>query len=440
MYSNISRRMLHGVILSSFMLALIFPAAGTQAHGSDDFDIEPGVTRQDERAAQAADIAILARETGLPAQRIERALAFQQAFAAYADRLLSRYPDQISAVWAEPLPNTRGHVQFTAAVPAEVTAEIESLGVLEPHNLAITGDGQISMADHIRRAELAAAALGDLAYQETVTLFDPIDNVIRIELQLPAGAMQPRTVDLVGAVQNRVRADRDQHGKARLHGRAGTVAARDLELKILTGSGPMLKNDHSRGGNWLLDDGVEECTSSWSVHGSYGDGILTAGHCDGLNQFKQPGVAPYDMTFRTQVHGAEGDVQYQTTAHEELPEFYATSTDIRDLISIQPTNTMVGGRVCLYGRKSNDRRCFTVEAIGVTATLSGVTVSNLARTDSTNSIPGDSGGGWSFNNTAWGINRGHDSAGHGYFTPIQQALSALNVALLCRDVCMAIYN
>jgi hypothetical protein len=422
--------MLLGVILSSIMLALTLPAPATYAQGPDDFDIEPGVVRQDERAAQAADIAILARETGLPVQRVERAIAFQHAFAAYADTLLSRYPDQIAAVWTEPLPNTRGHVQFTGAVPAEVTAEIGSLGVLGPHNLALTGDGKISMADHVRRAELAAAALVDLGYQDAITLFDPTAQVIRIELQLPAGAAQPKIGDLVGAVQKRVRADRDQRGKARLLGRAATVAASDLDLTVLTGSGPIVTDDHSRGGNWLRDDGVRECTSGWSVSGPNGNGIITAGHCSGLNQFEQPGVPLYGMTLRDQEWGVGGDVEYHTTSHEELPEFYASSTTIRAVTGIRATNTMVGNAVCLYGRASNVRTCnHTVQAVGVTVTFSGVTVSNLARTNSTSSISGDSGGGWSFNNTAWGVNKGHDSLGRGYFTPVQQAQSALNVTI-----------
>ena len=98
----------------------------------------------------------------------------------------------------------------------------------------------ISMADHSRRAELAAEVLADLGYRNFITFFDVIDKVIHIELQLSDGVSQPSELDLVGAVQNRVRADRDQSGEARFQGRAATVDALDLELTVVTGSGPIV--------------------------------------------------------------------------------------------------------------------------------------------------------------------------------------------------------
>ena len=72
--------------------------------------------------------------------------------------------------------------------------------------------------------------------------------MISFELQLPEGASQPSKLDLVGAVQNRVRAERDQSGEARFQGRAATVDALDLELTVIMGSGPIVTAENSRGG------------------------------------------------------------------------------------------------------------------------------------------------------------------------------------------------
>ena len=222
-------------------------------------DTEPDVVRQDESAALGVermsvvtDTALTANQTGLPVESVERAMAFQKAFGKYVDELIVRFPDQISAVWMEPMPNARGHVQFTGEVPQEVTSEIEWQAsrpsvdgsprrLLDPNNVILIGEGMISMADNSRRAELAAEALVDLGYQNFITLFDPIDNVINIELLLPEGASQPSKLDLVGAVQNRVRAERHQGGEARFQGRAATVDALDLELTVITGSGPIME-------------------------------------------------------------------------------------------------------------------------------------------------------------------------------------------------------
>ena len=165
------------------------------------------MVHQDESAALAPDIALTAKQTGLPVESVERAIAFQQAFAKYVGELIVRFPDQISAVWTEPIPNTRGHVQFIGEVPPEVTSEIERQGLLGPNKVVLTGAGMISRADHSRRAELAHQALVDLGYRNFMTAFDPIDYVIGIEFLLPEGASHPSKLDLVAAVQSRVRAE-----------------------------------------------------------------------------------------------------------------------------------------------------------------------------------------------------------------------------------------
>jgi len=72
-------------------------------------------------------------------ESVERAIAFQQAFGKHVDELIVRFPDQISAVWMEPIPNTRGHVQFTGEVPPDVTSELERQGLLDSNNVVLTG-------------------------------------------------------------------------------------------------------------------------------------------------------------------------------------------------------------------------------------------------------------------------------------------------------------
>ncbi len=208
-------------------------------------DTEPDVVRQGESTDTAPDAALTAKQTGVPLESVERAIAFQQAFAKYVDELIVRFPDQISAVWTEPVPNARGHVQFTGEVPSEVTSEIERHSLLDAKSVVLTGGGMISMADHSRRAELTAEALGGLGYRNFITYFDRIEKVIHIELQLAKGAPKPSKLVLVDAVQDRVRADRDQSGAVRLQGRAATVDALDLELTVTTGSGPIVTPDHS---------------------------------------------------------------------------------------------------------------------------------------------------------------------------------------------------
>ena len=389
------------------------------------------MVHQDETSAKAADINILANEANLSVESVEQAITFQEAFAEYADNLLTHFPEQISSVWVEPVPSTKGHIKFVEEIPSEVTlAKIETQG-LNPNNVALTGNGMISMEDHIRRAELASEALANLGYQNTVTSFDPISNEIHTEVQLPEGTPPPNTLEIANAMQIRIQANQSESGTIQLQGRAATVNMLDLNLTVLRGSGPIVTPAHSRGGNWLRDDGVRECTSGWAVNGPNGDGIITAGHCTGLNEFVQPGVTPYSMIWRTQVYGTGGDVEYHTTSHIEPDDFYANSTSIRDVTGTRSTNTMVGNSVCVYGRSSNVRTCnHTVQAVGLTINDGTRTITQMARSNNATSIIlGDSGGGWSWNNTAWGVTHGFDASNRGYFTPARQAEAVLNVTI-----------
>ena len=176
------------------------------------------------------DDAILAAETGLPIEQIASAMASQESFGEYAQGLIRQFPDQISAVWMDSPPgtegpNTRGNIRFTGAIPTDIKTM---------DNVVLTGDGLISMADHKRRAEVAATALSDLGYNNFLTYFDPRENVIHIELLLPEGAMQPSKSDIIPAVRQHIGRDLE------LQGSAAQVEAIDLELTVLRGPGPFL--------------------------------------------------------------------------------------------------------------------------------------------------------------------------------------------------------
>ena len=208
----------------------------------------PGVVRQDPATAPTPDNAILAAETGLSLALIDRAIEFQEAFAEHAEGLMRQFPDQISAVWMDSPsgtvgPSTRGHIRFTGVVPERVT---------DMENVVLSGGGLISMADQRRRAEIAAQVLIDLGYSEFATFFSPSANTIDLELLLPKGAPKPSKLDLVTAIQQQV-----QRGQ-QFQGIANQVLETDVALTVLRGSGPFITLHHSRGGNWLLDDGARE--------------------------------------------------------------------------------------------------------------------------------------------------------------------------------------
>ena len=383
----------------------------------NDFSDNPGVQGAE---GMTIDVELLAKEAGMSYPEAERAIKAQDEFSRYADRLMARFPDRIARMWKEPAPSTKSYIQFVGKVPDAVLQDIRQLRV--PAEISVSGGGKTSFRNQVKRVQAAARALRKSGFVNSSSLYNPADDIIELRIKLPKHANRPDPSQILNAVQNELRGTdlRDHIRK---------ITGRDLKIETIRGDGPIMKFDHARGGNWLRDDGFRECTSGWSVSGPNGDGIITAAHCTGLNQFEEEGGLVFDMTWRDQEFGWGGDVEYHTTNHIELDDFYARQGEIRDVSAIRSTWTMFGASVCEYGRSSNTRTCnHTVTGLFVTVNYSIGTVNNLVRVSGDNSIGGDSGGGWSFNYTAWGVHSGSNGS-ESYFTPAQQAESYLNVTI-----------
>lgn len=432
-------RLIAAMILTTSLLVLVQMSPSNAHHSdrnradtetpqveveNDTFELPPGVVKQSEAEAEADDIARTAAETGLSTSAIKTASAFRAAFDTYVGELRDKYDGQIAAAFAKRIPAMEGILRFVGDVPPDVVTEISRRG----WNVALSGGHGISIDEQHMRNRVVAQALVDARYSNFVSFYDVEDDVIRVRFKVREGHPQPDRADVAAATQRRL-----SDTESPLQGRAAQVLETDIEVEIKTGNGPIVTPAHSRGGNWLRDGNVNECTSGWSVNGSNGNGIVTAGHCDGLEKFLQPGVTAYNMLLRAEENGLDGDVEYHTTSHIELAEFYATATSIRDTVSFEATSTMENDVICFYGRESNDRKCnhtITAESICVAPEGGPPLVCKLARATNDNSELGDSGGGWSYSTRAYGVHHGFDDDGNGYFTPIEEMEDALNVTIL----------
>jgi streptogrisin C len=168
---------------------------------------------------------------------------------------------------------------------------------------------------------------------------------------------------------------------------------------------------------WMRDDGVNECTSGWSVTDGVTTGVTTAGHCDGINEIVEPGVGVHPLIPWTQHRGPWGDVEWKTSLHMEPPAahmehpaaFYASDTEVRAVAAVEPrANITVGEAICVYGRSSNSPDCsHTVYRTSISCTNNGVFNDRLMAMHAKNTtVPGDSGGPWYFNFTAYGSHKG----------------------------------
>ncbi|MCG8417022.1 MAG: S1 family peptidase [Proteobacteria bacterium] len=408
-------------------------------HGAcalDEYAYEHQEVYQDTESALANDIAITAMETDLPVEVVEDRILFQREFSDYANELVTRFPDQIAAIWLEGLANSRGHIRFTGEVPSELTLNSEWSGRLNPENVIFARGGVITQRDHMRSAELAADALASNGYTNLVTFFDPPDNVVRVELQLPEESPAPTQSAIASMVKSHVAAALDS-GEVRLHGTETSklLSALDVDLIVIRSAAPVV--ELTSGGLWMRDGGVRECTSGFVVRGPYGDGVVTAGHCKGLDSLEQVGKPAYKTTFRRQGKPENGDVEYHTTnpPNTSLPNrFYVSATRYRAVDFLEKTHLMVGSAVCMYGRASNSASCNKkVLAVGVSTIHNGKSYRKLARTNNNSSIPGDSGGVWYLSDIAFGIHHGYAPASNNsYFTPVEEAEWAVGVTFKSR--------
>ena len=166
------------------------------------------------------------------------------------------------------------------------------------------------------------------------------------------------------------------------------------------------------GGMWVTDDGANECTSGWTVRkwngSAYVYGVTTAGHCSGVNGIVHPGYGTHSYVFQAEHRGAYGDVEWHTTNVTEEALFYASSSEIRNVMYLEPRSGIsVNEIVCQYGRASNSRDCgLQVYDVSIECTLSGVYNNRLVQMDAITSTLGDSGGGWSYDYRAYGSQKG----------------------------------
>lgn len=199
-------------------------------------------------------------------------------------------------------------------------------------------------------------------------------------------------------------------------GLSGTSVLRALPESIqsvvdvrVSGSERALVYPESSFGGMRISSGSSICTSGFTVQPADGGnkGILTAGHCSSMNQISHPGDGTHSMTFQDEHVGSYGDFEWHETNVTEAAKFYASSSTIRDVNSVQAaSNVSVGDPVCGYGRSSSFAPvCGEVAQTGAACSGTGRLVLTNLYDDPL--IGGDSGGPWYRQQKAWGVHRGN---------------------------------
>jgi len=219
---------------------------------------------------------------------------------------------------------------------------------------------------------------------------------------------------------------------------------RDVQVRMHDGA-KVEATSFAIGGMRTKNGSSYKCTTGWVVQqqsGSFPYGITDAGHCTSLDRIEHPGVGIHGAFLAGNHVGGWGDVGWiQVYSSTSLPaEFFATNTSIRDVTSVESSGGLsIGESVALYSRITGGGTRFTdsdVYDYPISGTLNGTNVANWVQMDKSNATFGDSGGGWSWNNKAYGNQSAiWDANGNGTYdydlwSPGWYYLNALGVVIV----------
>lgn len=381
------------------------PAPEEPKHGDalSSSKVSPAAAASHDEALRAK-----AKDRSIEDVRAERRTA--ERLGRVQAALIEEFGDEFAGAFLAEDGGARPTIRFKAKAPQRA----RNLIAAEKLDAVLVEDAGHSLAELQTQTDVAMDALADADFSQSLSYVD--QRIGRIVLEVTA-TPEARTEEEV---------------RKRL-----PASLSDYDVAITVHDGEFLQVEHTRGGAWMTDDGVRECTAGWSVKRiSDGvEGIATAAHCFGLNGYEEPGVGVYSAPFVTEHIGDFGEMEWHTTSHIELAEFHATSSQIRDVLSVEAANAIsVGESVCVYGRSSNSRACdLTVEATNVSVTYSyagsTVTAKRMVRMNGDRTIAGDSGGGWSWGTRSYGIHFG-DAAGKNVWSVADYLDEAIGVTVL----------
>ena len=338
-------------------------------------DEEGPVNKVDAATAFNNDVAILARNRGWTLEATRNRMRFQDAFSNLVPKIAAKYANTYAGASMAPAPGDPAVIRFKGAVPPSAAADIAASGL----TIDVKGGAKYTQKEIRERSTAIARYLMSLGYRDASTAVMPAGFV-----EVTIGSSSAPKPVLPPSLRE------------------------DARITVI--EGPANREEHTRGGAWLQVNGVNDCTSGFTVTSFGGtDGVSTAAHCTNwLDEYNPPnGDDDYDIDFQDEHLGLFGDMQWHTSDHVEPAEYYATSTEIRDQDSVEPFLGITNNSdYCIYGRSSNNRECDEVYSDFVNA-ISGLTlISSLVGMTEDNTIGGDSGGPWSFGNEATGGHRG----------------------------------
>jgi hypothetical protein len=363
-----------------------------QRLGVDDgvqADIPPGVVAQTAAEALEMDLALIAEGRGWSVQEARLSHEASEAVGRVAIKLAKERLEMFVGSVLSPDPAGRPRL----LVKGQTDEYLRALVADESVVIDLVDNQPFSASENDERIQRATETLKAMGYSDFSVAAD-IQREGRLLVSVRKTVGLPSTA---GGVAASMPADLSQN----------------LEVSVL--DHPIGTLNAAFGGMLVFDTTGGVCTSGWSV-GTYSCvggtcfwtywGVTTSGHCTGMDTIVDPADGSnYSYPFEEEHVGAWGDIERHTANTTKFDDFYARSTDIRDVTAVESAaGISVGEDICLYSRVTNVRGCSTVN---VTNMNCGTGALKQVHMNSAFGVGGDSGSGHSFGNKAYGSHTGN---------------------------------
>ncbi|HEX7167943.1 MAG TPA: hypothetical protein VF230_13280 [Acidimicrobiales bacterium] len=398
----------------AFMAAALAVTQFTTRSADADGDVGPppapgaagpaataGVTVQTPAEARAQDLALVAEAQGWTIDQAATSQASADAVGTVAAQLAAARPDAFvgSVVSLDPEGTPELYVK------GAITPDIAALAASSPVPIRVVGDQPYSFDELDARKLAVHDALQRLGFVDVVTGFNvggrgAITAAVTRVVGLPAASAA-----IVAALPPSLRTG--------------------LELTVTDDD--VVSEEHAFGG---MQTGPQGCTSGWSVFSPFTGvtGVTLADHCN-ETVILEPNSVAWALARQGEHTGAWGEVEWHTTSHSEPARFYASQSETRRTVALEPRAAISENEsVCLYGRASNSRQCLPVAQVSYACG----SMDRLVRMGGDVGTDGDSGGGWSSATTAFGSHFG-DCANNDVFSVADLYDEALGVWVRLSD-------
>ncbi len=374
----------------------------TEEYSHDHYPFEP----KSKKEAIEIDSLIIAEKYDWGLKETKQHMLNQDKFGELVFEITKNHRDVFASSAMASKPGENATIWVKGETGAEIKKRVENFNQRNDMDVEVVDGMLFSYLEQERRMNAISKILAEQGMEGIGSAMLPGDIIL---VSLPASNEYPETP---------APEDPDQ---IKLDGSYVDPIAEELLRKKIDPRGiyfvftnqPIDVDLHARGGR-RVSGSSGSCTSGFSVEriSDSLNGIATAAHCTGVNTFDaESPEADFTLSHRGEHCSSHGDMEWKSSGHFELAEYWASPTDLREVNSRENWYS-VNDTYCVHSRVTGTRTCDQVYSSSVSQSSSspgicnGGTAERLVAMDDNNVVPGDSGGPWSFSTEAAGIVKG----------------------------------